>query len=111
MTNTEALPIINALANATNMAAVRDALHGTVTEADLVRALLRATDALQKAAKTEAKQATLPARIGQAWTDEEDRKLLSQFDAGRGLSELATMCGRTQSGVRARLVKYGRLPA
>ena len=38
-------------------------------------------------------------------------KLLASFDAGRGLVELAAAHERTQTGIRARLVKYGRLAA
>lgn len=49
------------------------------------------------------------ANVGKNWSNDEDQKLLAAFDAGKSLSELAQMHGRTQNGVRARLEKHGRL--
>ena len=51
----------------------------------------------------------LPAMTGKPWTIFEDRNLLEAFDKGLGLPELATAHQRTQTGVRARLAKYGRV--
>ena len=51
----------------------------------------------------------VPQKTGEPWSEDEDRKLLAAFDAGRGLQELAAAHERTTSAVRARLVKYGRL--
>jgi exonuclease VII large subunit len=62
-------------------------------------------------ATLERRKQQLPAKTGEPWSEDEDRKLLSGFDAGRGLPELAATHQRTQTGVRARLVKYGRLAA
>jgi hypothetical protein len=55
--------------------------------------------------------AQLPAKTGEPWSEDEDRKLLASFDSGRPLSELAGAHQRTQTGIRARLVKYGRISA
>ena len=52
-----------------------------------------------------------PAKTGEPWSEDEDRKLLASFDAGHALGELAAAHQRTQTGIRARLVKYGRLAA
>jgi hypothetical protein len=76
-----------------------------------VRALYEAAAALERAAQFERRKAQLPAQTGAPWSEDEDRRLLAAFDAGRGLSELAAAHQRTQTGVRARLVKYGRLAA
>ena len=57
------------------------------------------------------RKAQLPAKTGEPWTEEEDRKLLASFDAGRALQELAAAHERTMGAVRARLLKYGRINA
>ena len=75
----------------------------------IVRALYEAAGALERTERSERRKAQLPSKAGEPWTEDEDRKLLAAFDAGRGLQELAIAHERTQTGVRARLVKYGRL--
>ncbi|MBM2813190.1 MAG: hypothetical protein HW416_3949 [Chloroflexi bacterium] len=76
-----------------------------------VRALYEAATALERLERSDRRKAQMPAKTGEPWNEDEDRKLLAAFDAGRGLPELATAHERTQTGVRARLVKYGRLAA
>lgn len=44
---------------------------------------------------------------GQAWTDDEDRRLAEEFESGRKISEIAQEHGRTSDGIRARLKKHG----
>ena len=112
MNQTEALSVIRSLANGV------DPESGEVFPADsvyqrapTVRALYLAADALEKAERFERRKQQLPAKTGEPWSEDEDRKLLAGFDAGRGLAELASSHQRTQTGVRARLVKYGRLAA
>ena len=39
----------------------------------------------------------------------EDRQLLSAFDNGQPLAELAQTHGRTRGGIQARLIRHGRL--
>lgn len=77
----------------------------------VVRALYEAANALDRSTRTELRKAQLPKKTGEPWSEDEDRKLLAAFDAGRGLQELAASHERTVTGVRARLVKYGRLTA
>jgi hypothetical protein len=112
MDNSQALTIVRALANGV------DPETGVVFPADspyqranTVRALYRASEALEKAGNFERRKSQLPPKHGQAWSEDDDRKMLARFDAGHGLPELATLLERTQVSVRARLVKYGRLAA
>jgi len=112
MNQTEALSVVRSLANGV------DPESGEVfpsespyQRAQTVRALYEAATALEKMEIKERKKAQLPAKTGEPWGEDEDRKLLSSFDAGRGLPEIAAAHQRTQTGVRARLVKYGRLAA
>jgi hypothetical protein len=112
MDQSEALSVVRSLANGV------DPGTGEVFPADsvyqraqTVRALYAAAEALEKAERFERRKRELPAKTGEPWSEDEDRKLLSGFDAGRGLPDLAAAHQRTQTGVRARLVKYGRLAA
>ena len=53
----------------------------------------------------------MPAKTGEPWSEDEGRKLLAGFDAGRALQELATTHERTTGAIRARLLKCGRIDA
>jgi len=77
----------------------------------VVRALYEAASALERAERFERRKAQLPAKTGVPWSEDEDRKLLAGFDAGRALQELAAAHERTMGAVRARLLKYGRINA
>lgn len=78
---------------------------------NVVRALYEAASALEKVVRYEQRRTQMPAKTGEAWTEDEDRKLLAAFDAGRALQELAAAHERTMGAVRARLLKYGRINA
>ena len=77
----------------------------------VVRALYEAATALERVERFERRRSQMPAKTGEPWSEDEDRKLLASFDAGRALQELATAHERTMGAVRARLLKYGRINA
>jgi hypothetical protein len=112
MEHAQALQIVRSLANGV------DPVSGEVfppespyQRADTVRALVAAAQALERSARFNRHKDGLPAKAGQPWTEEEDRRLLAAFDAGRSIVELAAAHERTQTGIRARLEKYGRVGA
>ena len=112
MNQTEALSVVRSLANGVDPESGEVfAADSVYQRAQTVRALYSAADALEKAERFERRKQQLPAKTGEPWSEDEDRKLLAAFDAGRGLPDLAAAHQRTQTGVRARLVKYGRLAA
>lgn len=76
-----------------------------------VRALYEAATALERIERFERRKAQMPAKTGEPWSEDEDRKLLAAFDAGRELREIASAHERTMGAVRARLLKYGRINA
>src|SRR5919206_521882 len=61
----------------------------------VVRALYEAATALERVERFERRKAQMPAKTGEPWSEDEDRKLLSSFDAGRALQELAAAHERT----------------
>jgi hypothetical protein len=77
----------------------------------VVRALYEAATALERVERFERRKAQMPAKTGEPWSEDEDRRLLASFDAGRALQELAAAHERTMGAVRARLLKYGRINA
>ena len=112
MNQTEALSIVRSLANGVDPESGEVfPAESAYQRAQTVRALYAAAEALDRAERFERRKQQLPPKTGEPWSEDEDRKLLSGFDAGRGLVELAAAHERTQTGVRARLVKYGRLAA
>ena len=47
------------------------------------------------------------ANAGQAWTEDEDRRLAEEFEAGMKIAEIARGHGRTNGAIRARLKRQG----
>jgi len=107
-----ALAIIRSLANGVHPISgeVMD-FDGPYQHPQVVRALYEAAAALEKQERHQRRVAHMPRKTGEPWTEDEDRKLLSAFDAGRALQELAAAHERTMGAVRARLLKYGRINA
>lgn len=106
----QALAVVRSLANGI------DPVTGEVFPAesayqrpDVVRALYEAASSLERQERSDRRKAELPVKTGEPWSEDEDRKLLAAFDSGRSLQELAAAHQRTLAGVRARLLKYGRI--
>jgi hypothetical protein len=105
-----ALPIVRALADGVNPVtgeAYPD--HSPYAEPRTLRALYSAVDIMQKEVEREAKRAKLPANFGQPWTGDEDAIVEREFDAGMPLGEIARKHQRTQSSIRLRLEKLGKI--
>jgi len=110
MDASQALAVVRSLANGI------DPVTGEVFPAesayqrpDVVRALYEAAHALERHERYDRRKAEMPAKTGEPWSEDEDRKLLAAFDSGQSLQELAVAHQRTLAGVRARLLKYGRI--
>src|SRR6266581_2087599 len=69
----------------------------------VVRALYEASTALERIERFERRRAQMPAKTGEPWSEDEDRKLLAAFDAGRALQELAATHQRLTSVKRESL--------
>jgi hypothetical protein len=106
----EAKSIIEALANSV------DPETGEVLSAQsvfnnpqVIRALFIATNALDSLAKREKREKALPDNTGKAWSELEDSELLSAFDVGSSIKDIAAKHGRTKGAITARLLRLGRI--
>jgi hypothetical protein len=92
-------------------------------QADTVRALFLAVDALDNSARRARRQALRPEgapqrpidpnrpKIGASWSPEEEQQLRDAFAAHKPIPEIAAAHGRTQGAITARLVKLGLIEA
>ena len=107
-----ALPIVRALADGVNPAtgeAYPD--HSPYAEPRTLRALYSAVDLMTKEIEREKRRERLPANFGKPWTPDEDSVLEREYDAGMPMGEIARKHQRTQSSIRLRLEKLGKIDA
>ena len=105
-----ALPIVRALADGVNPftgEAYPD--ESPYAEPRARRALYSAIDLMSRELEREKRKAMLPANFGKPWSEGEDRTLVTEFDAGITLPDLARKHARTHSSIRLRLEKLGKL--
>jgi hypothetical protein len=67
---------------------------------DTIRALFEAINALEKMAERSKMQESLPENAGKAWSAEEDKLLIEQFDKGVSIRELSGDHKRTEGAIR-----------
>lgn len=110
MQTTEALYIVRALSTGANPRT------GEVYPPDspfqnveIARALMLAVRALERLVEAERKRRALPPNGGNPWTEEEESVLVSSFDSGKSMGEIARELKRTSGAIRARLIKLGKI--
>jgi hypothetical protein len=105
-----ALPIVRALADGVNPV-TGEAYPETSPYAEprTLRALFSAVDLMAKEVEREKRRERLPANFGKPWTEAEDRSLVAEFDSGLAMHEMARRHARTQSSIRLRLEKLGKI--
>jgi hypothetical protein len=85
---------------------------GTVLQrADVLRALLTGVAALDQVSARAQRRALLPDNVGRTWSADEERALVTEFQAGDALAEIAERHGRTLRAIEARLERLGLLTA
>ena len=111
MDEARALAIVSALANGVNpLTGELFAADSPYQSPDVIRALYCALRALEAAGRRRMRaQSAATSNVGKPWSEAEDHQLLSAFDGGRPLAELAQAHGRTRGGIQARLIRHGRL--
>ena len=106
----EARKIIDALANGIDpeTGEILPA-QSTFNNPQVIRALFVAVKALDGAAKRAKRDSSLPGSAGSPWSEAEDKELLTTFDAGVPVKELAVKHGRTRGAIASRLVRLGKI--
>ena len=105
-----ALPIVSALADGVNPI-TGEAYPETSPYAEprTLRALYSAVDLMSREVEREKRRERLPANFGKPWSEGEDRALVAEFEAGSTMPEMARKHMRTQSSIRLRLEKLGKI--
>ncbi|MES2947499.1 MAG: hypothetical protein V4858_03060 [Pseudomonadota bacterium] len=79
----------------------------------VIRALFIASKALDrmvvKTAHPSAAEPAKAAKAGKPWSDEEDQRLLVDFDVGTPVAALALAHERSSGAITSRLIRLGRL--
>ncbi len=110
MSPLEAKKIIEALANGIDPVTGEIlTAQSTLNNSQVIRALFVATQARGKESKRSERISTLPNNAGRPWSEVEDQQLLTAFDSGTQVKDLAAKHDRTQGAIAARLVRLGRI--
>lgn len=111
MTPEEAKQIIDVLASGVDPA-TGEVLHedNALNSPHVIRALFIASKALERmAGKSARPSAAAPGKAGKPWSEDEDQRLLADFDAGTPVAALALAHERTNGAITSRLERLGRL--
>jgi hypothetical protein len=108
---TESVKILETLANCINP------ITGEVlsdespfNDATVRQALLLAVNTIkQDKQKRQQREQRKPANAGVAWDEDEDNRLMEEYNEKLSLKEIASLHGRTQPAINARLLKLGFL--
>jgi len=73
----------------------------------VLRSFLAAIAALDMTAARAARRAQLPSAVGMPWTSDEETRLVSAFQRGEAIEEIAKSHNRTVRAIEARLERLG----
>jgi hypothetical protein len=105
-----ALPIVRALADGVDPhtgAVFGD--NSPYSEPKTLRALFCAVELIEREVAREKRRERLPVNFGKPWSEGEDRTLVTEFDAGIPIPDMARKHQRTHSSIRLRLEKLGKI--
>ncbi|RWX51560.1 hypothetical protein VU01_11164 [Candidatus Electrothrix marina] len=108
MTNTEALKIIESLADG-RCPMTGQILEGVYQQPDVIRALSVAARALERSERSDRRRETLPERTGKSWDTVEDQQVCEKFDTGKTVEEIAVIHQRTKGAIQSRLQRLGKI--
>jgi len=112
MKQTRARQILQSLIQGTDPVTGEELSRETVLQrAEVLRALLAGLTALEQTAARAQRRAQLPDNVGQAWTTEEEGKLVAAYKGGASPAAIARQHGRTLRAIEARLEKLGLITA
>jgi hypothetical protein len=110
MQEQRARKILQALVEGVDPATGEELEAGTVLQrAEVLRALLAGVTALDQVSARAQRRAALPGNVGRNWSADEERVLVTEFQAGDTLADIAAKHGRTLRAIEARLERLGLL--
>ena len=108
MTQTRARQILQSLIQGIDPVTKEELSQVTVLQhADVLRALLAGLTAIEQTVARTQRRAQLPNNVGQAWTTDEESRLVAAFKSGDSSVTIALQHGRTFRAIEARLEKLG----
>ena len=112
MQEQRARKILQALVQGVDPATGAELEAGTVLQrAEVLRALLAGVTALEQVSARAQRRAQLPDNVGRPWSPDEERTLVTAFQAGDSAEDIAVKHGRTLRAIEARLERLGLLSA
>ena len=78
-------------------------------QADTVRALYLALEGLDRLKRSKSRAHSGPPKAGKPWTEDEEKRILEQFDAKVDVEEIAKELERSKGSIWARLEKLRRV--
>ena len=106
----EAIKIVRTVAEGVNPFTGEVFGEGSVYQhPQMVRAMYRALAALESRKKWEERQQNRPENAGKPWRGEEIDQVVSEFESGVPISELARRHKRTRGAIEACLEKAGKI--
>ena len=112
MQQTRARQILQSLIQGIDPVTGEELPRDTVLQhAEVLRALLAGLAALEQTAARAQRRSQLPDNVGQAWTTEEESRLVAAFKRGDSPIAIARQHGRTLRAIEARLEKLGLITA
>jgi hypothetical protein len=108
MDHVEALRIVKSLAEGVDPFS-SEPLAGLYQHPDIIRALFSAVQAMERVQNRDKRRQSLPPQAGKPWDAGEDARLIAGFDSGSSLGTLARIHSRTETAIRRRLEKLGKL--
>jgi DNA-binding NarL/FixJ family response regulator len=112
MQEQRARKILQALVQGVDPATGAELEAGTVLQrAEVLRALLAGVTALEQVSARAQRRAQLPDNVGRPWSPDEERALVTAFQAGDSAEDIAAKHGRTLRAIEARLERLGLLSA
>jgi hypothetical protein len=108
MKDQQAREILQSLVSGADPFTGEELAMGTVLQhAGVLRALLAGCSALDDRVARAYRRAHQPKNVGQAWTPEEQERLVQAFKGKEGLTEIAVRHGRTVRAIESRLEMLG----
>ncbi|MCB5195710.1 hypothetical protein [Deefgea salmonis] len=110
MSPLEAKEIIESLANGIDPDTGEILTKQSIINRRLVKkAFSVAIESLEKAVKRVERENSLPENAGSSWSEEEEETIISDYESGVSIKEIAAKVGRSKGAISSRLARLGMI--